>query len=81
MEESSSHVFGLKSDHTKNTLVVSRGTSCDSSKAVTQRLVLSLIAKIFDPIGSVAPFTVTARLLLKDIWRLHGQSWDKKTPQ
>ena len=71
MEESSSHVLGL---------VVSRGTSCDCSKAVTQRLVLSLVAKVFDPIGLVAPFTVTARLLLKNFWRLHGQSWDKRLP-
>ena len=78
MEESSSHVLGLKWDHAKDTLVVRRGISCDSSKAVTQRLSLSLIAKVFDPIGLVAPFTVTARLLLKDVWRLHDQSWDKK---
>ena len=51
MEESSSHVLGLKWDHTKDTLVVSRNISCDSTKAVTQRLVLSLVAKVFDPIG------------------------------
>ena len=80
MEESSSHVLGLKWDHTKDTLVVSRSTSCDSSKAVTQRFVLSLVAEVFDPIGLIAPFTVTARLLLKDVWRLHGQSRDKKLP-
>ena len=77
MEESSSHVLGLKWDLTKGTLVVSCGTSGDSSKAVTQRLVLSLVAKVLDPIGLVAPFTVTAQLL-KDIWRLHDQSWDNK---
>ena len=75
MEESSSHILGLKLDHTKDNLVVGRG---DSSKAVTQRLFLSLVDKVFDPIGLVAPFTVTARLL-KYIWRLHGQSWDKNS--
>ena len=80
MEESSSHMLGLKWDHTKDTLVVSCGTSCDGSKAVTQRLVLSLVAKVFDPIGLVAPFTITAQLLLKNIWRIHGQSWDEKLP-
>ena len=79
MEESSSHVLGLKWDHTKDTLVVSRGTSCDSSKAVTQMLVLNFVAKVFDPIGLVAPFTITAQLL-KDVWRLHDQSWDKNSP-
>ena len=80
MEESSSHVLGLKRDHTKDTLVVSRGISCDSSKAVTQRLVMSLVAKVFDPIGLVVPFTVRARLLPKDVYHLLGQSWNKKLP-
>ena len=44
-----------------------------------QRLVLSLVSKVFDPIGLVAPFTVGARLLLKDIWRVTGQQWDAPT--
>ena len=75
-EEASSHVLGLQWDHRKDTLVVSRVTNCDKSNKVTQRLVFSLVAKVFDPIGLVAPFMFTARLLLKDIWRLSGQNWD-----
>ena len=31
---------------------------------------------MYDPIGLVAPHTVKARLLLKDIWRLIGQQWN-----
>ena len=42
---------------------------------------LSLLSKVFDPIGLVAPLTVGARLLLKDIWRVSGQHWDEKLPQ
>ena len=60
-QEDSSHVLGLKWDHTNDTLVVSRGTSCAITKSLTQRLVLSLVSKVFDPIGLVAPFTVGAR--------------------
>ena len=77
----SSHVLGLKWDHTNDTLVVSRGTRCAITKSLTQRLVLSLVSKVFDPIGLVAPFTVGARLLLKDIWRVTGQQWDDELPQ
>ena len=44
-------------------------------------MVLSLVSKVFDPIGLVAPFTVGARLLLKDIWRVSGQQWDDELPQ
>ena len=80
-QEDSSHMLGLKWDHTNDTLVVSRGTSCAITKSLTQRLVLSLVSKFFDPIGLVAPFTVGARLLLKDIWRVTGQQWDDELPQ
>ena len=74
-------MLGLKWDHTKDDLVLSRGTSCTITKFLTQRLVLSLVSKVFDPIGLVAPFTVGARLLLKDIWRVTGQQWNDELPQ
>ena len=60
---------------------MSRGTSCAITKSLTQRLFLCLVSKVFDPIGLVAPFTVGARLLLKDIWRVTGQQWDDELPQ
>ena len=78
--EEASYVLGLKWHHRKDTLVISRGTKCNESNKVTQRLVLSLVAKVFDPIGLVASFTVTARLLLKDIWRLIGKNSDNTVP-
>ena len=80
-QEDSSHVLGLKWDHINDTLVVSRGTSCAITKSLTQRLVLSLVSKVFDPIGFVAPFTVGAQLLSMDIWRITGQQWDDELPQ
>ena len=54
MEESPSDFLGLKWYHVNDTLVVNSGTICDFSKAVTQRLVLSLVSKIFEPIGLVS---------------------------
>ena len=78
--EGSSHVLGLKWNHSTDTLVVSRGTKPDVKPNVTQRVVLSLVSAVYDPIGLVAPYTVKARLLLKDIWRLNGQQWDDELP-
>ena len=72
-KEDSSHVLELKWDHNNDTLFVSPSTSSTVTKSLTQRLVLSLVSKVFDPIGLVAPFTVGARLLLRDIWRVSGQ--------
>ena len=80
-KEESMHVLGLKWDHNNDTLVVSRGTNSTITKSLTQRLVLSLVSKVYDPIGVVAPFTVGARLILKDIWRVNGQSWDDELPK
>ena len=43
-------------------------------------MVLSLVSAVYDPIGLVAPYTVQARLLLEDIWRISGQQWDDDYP-
>ena len=51
------------------------------TKSLTQRLVLSLVSKVYDPVGLVAPFTVGARLILKDICRDNGKSWDDELPK
>ena len=73
--ETASHVLGLKWDHVTDTLVVSRGVNRELKDSLTQRSVLSFVSSVFDPIGLLAPYTVRARLLLKDIWRLSGQQW------
>ena len=80
-KEESMHVLGLIWDHNNDTLVVSRGTNSTITKSLTQRLVLSLVSKVYVPIGLVAPFTVGARLILKEIWRVNGQSWDDDLPK
>ena len=79
--DQSSHVLGLKWDHVKDTLVVSRGVDRPLDKAITQRTVLSFVSSVFDPIGLVAPYTVKARLLLNDIWRISGKKRDDDLPE
>ena len=78
---SSSDEFGLQWDNTSDTLIVSRGTSRNPQTPLTQWSVLRLVASFFDPLGLVAPFTVEARLLLKDIWRLSCQEWNNELPE
>ena len=79
--EQSSHVLGLKWHHVKDTLVVSRSVDRPLDKATTQRTVLSFVSSVFDPVGLVAPYTVRARRLLKDMWKISGQSWDDEMPE
>ena len=63
--EQSLHVLGIKLDHMKDTLIVSRGVDCALDTAITQRTGLSFVSTVFDPVGLVAPNTAGTRLLLK----------------
>ena len=49
---------------------------CFEGTVWTQRKVLSLISKTFDPFGLVSTFTITMKIQLQDIWK-NGQMWDK----
>ena len=59
-QKDSLHLVELKWDQTNDNLVVSKGTSCAITKSLTQRLVISLVSKVLDPIRLVAPFTAGA---------------------
>lgn len=49
------------------------------SKAGTKRQVLSEIAKLFDPLGLLAPVIITAKSLMQQLW-LTGVGWDDELP-
>ena len=46
----------------------------------SKRAVLSLISRIFDPLGLISPFTLQAKIIFQKIWRL-GLSWDDTLPE
>jgi hypothetical protein len=48
-------------------------------KALTKRSILSEIAKLFDPIGWVAPVIVNAKVFMQSLWKLK-QGWDEILP-
>ncbi|XP_051162407.1 uncharacterized protein LOC127282276 [Leptopilina boulardi] len=50
----------------------------DSSQS-TKRIVASEIAKLYDPLGWLAPVLLRAKLLLQNCW-LAGSDWDKALP-
>lgn len=45
----------------------------------TKREVASLAAKLFDPIGLIAPFLVRSKLILQSLWT-KGVGWDEEIP-
>ncbi|XP_062542350.1 uncharacterized protein LOC134210317 [Armigeres subalbatus] len=47
----------------------------DSGNKVTKRQVMSEIARLFDPLGLLAPVIVIAKMVMQDLWR-SGLDWD-----
>lgn len=48
----------------------------------TKRKLLSAIAKLFDPLGWLAPSIVRAKMLMQSIWQLpNGTNWDAQLPE
>lgn len=50
-----------------------------SSKSFTKRTALSTVAKLFDPIGLIAPIIVIAKIFMKRLWAA-GLAWDDILP-
>jgi len=74
LEESPSFkILGIKwspsSDHFRIRVKV------EESSDVSKRSFLSLVARIFDPLGWIAPFTVSAKIILQSLW-LKKLEWD-----
>jgi hypothetical protein len=47
---------------------------------VTKRVVLSFIARLFDPLGFLTPFVVRLKCLFQELWKL-GLEWDSEVPE
>ena len=52
------------------------GLEVDSDLCITKRVVLSLIARLFDPLGFLSPYVIGLKCLFQDLWRL-GLTWDE----
>ena len=76
-EPQSSSILGLNWNVDTYSLIVCRGTEQDVPAKITQRIVLSFVSAVFDPLGICSLFTIRMRFLLKSIWAAMGQTWDR----
>ena len=67
-------IFGLKWNVESHRLECCRGTEIEVPAKITHRIVLSHESSMYDPLGLFSLFTIRMRLLLKGIWKKHGQS-------
>ncbi|KAL4127332.1 hypothetical protein QTP88_011507 [Uroleucon formosanum] len=54
--------------------------SLDSAPVCTKRGILSLVARIFDPLGVFAPAVFLAKSIMQRTWQL-GMTWDEPLPK
>ncbi|XP_055522715.1 uncharacterized protein LOC129716896 [Wyeomyia smithii] len=46
----------------------------------TKRLILSSIARLYDPLGIIAPIVIRAKILMQELWQLSCE-WDDPVPE
>ena len=56
------------------------GIPVDQNLVITKRVVLSLIARLFDSMGMITPFSISLKSLFQDLWKL-GLDWDTEVPE
>lgn len=54
-------------------------TVCPITGAYTKRYILSVVARLFDVLGLVAPVILYAKLLIKELW-ISKVGWDEVVP-
>ncbi|XP_014212664.1 uncharacterized protein LOC106642401 [Copidosoma floridanum] len=52
----------------------------ETPQTVTKRVILSEIAKIFDPLGLLGPVVFAAKVIMQDCWKAKV-GWDESVPQ
>ena len=72
-------VLGDKCYTTDDTIFVQPTTKVTNTTSFTLRTVLRTVARIFDPLGILAPFVITFKILLQNLWKT-GISWGETVP-
>ncbi|XP_039951398.1 uncharacterized protein LOC120768688 [Bactrocera tryoni] len=76
--DSSTTVLGLHWNPITDTLFF-KVKACNFDTIPTKRIVLSNIARLYDPLGLLAPVVVTAKMFVQNLW-LAKLSWDTPLP-
>jgi len=71
------HSFGLSWHPLSDSFYFIIGIN--TKETVTKRVMLSAISKMFDPLGFLSPVTVTAKLLIQELW-VKKVDWDEMLP-
>ncbi|GFU56214.1 integrase catalytic domain-containing protein [Trichonephila clavipes] len=75
-ESTTSLVLGLILDKNSDTLEIdSESLKFDEKEKITKRKILSLVSRVFDPIGFLVPVMIQPKILLQATWKTK-EAWD-----
>ena len=58
------------------------GKTHDNANNPTKRIILSQVNSIYDPLGLAGPFTVRAKILMRELWGIENNiGWDDALPE
>lgn len=79
--DSAFSALGQSWNPAQDQFIIHLDSMCDEKclKASTKREVLSHIAKLFDPLGLIAPIIIQAKILMQEIW-VSRIDWDENLP-
>ncbi|XP_042892723.1 uncharacterized protein LOC122266866 [Penaeus japonicus] len=78
--DESSSVLGLRWCNVQDTFSFDCRKPDDSVEVShTKRSILSIIAKMFDPLGLISPFIMYGKILFQEVWKLK-LDWDEELP-
>ena len=72
-------VLGLLWDAVADEIIFDLTDAIDESDVITKRVIASVIMKIFDPLGLVAPVVILAKCILQEAWQTKS-NWDAPLP-
>ncbi|KRX18442.1 hypothetical protein T07_13209, partial [Trichinella nelsoni] len=76
---STSKILGIVWDSANDELAYSVLSDVDPWSRDTKRQLISVTAKVYDPLGHLSPFIIKAKVLFQKLWK-KGLNWDDELP-